>query len=251
MNALSSLKRVLPSLICLICQTVSAQSTAELLSQLTSAREKGSEQKIAEIVRAAEKLWGDNPNSYLDFEFQAAQLLETSNRTDVVKIFDNVMNKKSPQDTINSGNYFLKKTALVLRYLSLNEISGDQARLLQVAGFIGETRTNMIPGFIVIHKGLNDSVAQLTWYYLGVGSIHMQPPTIPPIKTNTPIELKNSTNAVQMLLGDINRALTPRFLNYISRFLTNNPTNSLFVKQIISAAHLTEEERKKLVVKTD
>ncbi len=191
----------------------------------------------------------------LDLEMQAARQLEHTNHQAIRVIFDNVMRQKTPQDVASRSEFYLRKTIFCLRYMSfqggLPEISNDRSCLVELANFVGEVRTNMIAGYIVEHKKLNDSVAGFEWCMLGTNSQHITYIT-PPIKTNSQEQLVIATNTFQGLLQEANIVLTPYLLKYSAEFHSTYPTDSNFLGQISVGACLTGEEQKKLHrVKTD
>ncbi len=238
-------------LLCLHPARVSAQSKNELYLKLADANRNRDIQQIDRFIKEGETLWSNNPAPYLNFEMQAAMelsdsiQLNKSNRAATVTIFDNVMRKRSPQNVIDASNYFLKKSTFILAYFHWAEISTNQARLLQVATFLGEVRSRMSPSNFVIRKELLWSDGWSAPYLTGLHSPDNLPPTIPPIATNTPEQLISATNSLQSILVKVNSFLTPCLMDYCSRSFSN-PTNAEFIKQVISAAHLTAEEGKQL-----
>jgi len=239
---------------------------------ITAARNRGDKEEVARLIEKSEALWSNDPVYYLDFETQAAVLLEASNPPMVLSIFDNIMRKKSPDDLADSVNYFLQKTVFILRYINTPQIADNQERLLKIANFFGEIRSNIISGYLVIHRGMNDSV-NIGWYDFGTNSsLHFA--NIFLFKSPTQEQWYNSqwinavsnrlaphevaylrsiysqplsvTNKLQMILRQCNDVLLPHLLSDCSRFSPDNPTNADFLKQVITAAHLTEEESRKL-----
>jgi hypothetical protein len=210
-------------------------------------------QGIDRLIKEGEILWTNNPNPYLDFAMQAtmklgdSKQLGNSNRIAVLAIFDNVMEKKSPREIIDASNYFSRKNMFILKYFGWPEISRNQTRLLKVARFIGEARTNMIAGFVVPPKSQQQLLEEeFPAYFNGFHSPDNLPPIIPPIPTNTPEQLLAATNTFQSVLVDVSNSLMPCLLDYCSRFPSSNPTNADFIKAIISTAHLNDEEGRKL-----
>ena len=213
---------------------------------IADARNKGDLQEIHRLIERSEVLWSNDPVYYLDFETQAAVLLEASNPPVVLSIFENIMKKHAPDNLDDSVNYFLQKTVFVLRYINTPLIANNQERLLKIANFLGEIRSNTIPGYpVVIHHGLNP--VEMGWYDNGTHSISFWG-NVPLARTNlyAQDESLNVTNQFQMILRQCNDVLLPHLLSDCSRFSPDNPTNADFLKQVIAAAHLTEDESSKL-----
>jgi hypothetical protein len=248
------LRRLLPfqsillSLVLCGSQTLTVASSAdELYSQVATADDRGDVQEIARLIKDGESLWSNNPTPYLNLQILAAGRLKTSNPTVTATIFDNVMEKTSPPDAIYACNYFLKKTAFIQNILRPYSISINQQRLLQLARYLGEIRTNMIPGYVIRQEVRNKIENQWGWYNNGLHSMHKLPPTIPAPETNTTYQSIKAAETLQCLLKLANNSITPLLLNSCSHFSLRNQTNIDLTKQICSAAHLTDEECKRMM----
>jgi hypothetical protein len=224
-----------------------AQPANNLYSDLVVASDKNDGQEIGRLIEEGETLWDTNPTPYLNYEIAAATKLKNLYPMASLVAFNNVMGKKSPQNIIGASNYFLKKRIFILRCFSCGLISSNQSRLLQVAQFVGEARTKMIPGYIIPPKERAEIENQMGWYINGVHPIIPKlSPTIPSLETNTPDLLINATNTLQLLLIDTDKSITPLLINFVSRVPLKSPTDSDFIEEISDAARLTGEEREKL-----
>lgn len=223
-----------------------AQPANKLYSDLVVASDKNDRREIGQLIEEGETLWDTNPTPYLNYEMLAIAKLKDSDPSDSLKIFDNVMEKKSPKDIIGASNYILKKRIFILKCFTLGLISTNQVRLLKVAQFVGEVRAMTISGYVIPPEERNRIENQWGWYNNGLHSIKKLPPTIPYLETNTPDLLKNATNTLQLLLIDTDNSITPLLLKFASRVPLNSPGDSDFIQKISDAARLTGEEREKL-----
>src|SRR5579885_1169729 len=221
-----------------------AQKEEELLSKISSATDAGRTQEIASLLEQGEALWTNSPITYLEFECRSMGVLGRaglSNRTLLTQIFDNVMQKSAPGDITLMRDYFREKSFLAVRYLSLIR-SPNRDELLELAQFLGEIRINRIRGYIVSVPLNSTESSELDW----AGFLPAIPLQLPPIQTNSEEQLAKATNEIQSVLADDDRLLTVHLLSRCGHFSSSKQTDSGFIKQVIAAAHLTEEESRKL-----
>jgi len=196
-------------------------------------------QSVISALPDIEKLWPQEPEIYLKAVNQAAHILVSSkNDPDTEQalenMFDSMMQKSCPTNEEQAVTWIKLKQDVVLYYLGFNDIQNNGANWLELAKFIGEVRFKIISNYT--NQGTMISVLAVT----PAEKLKLQKE----IEEN---ERNEITDEFQAELRQANNILTYQLLyNCHARFPSSNSTNTTFFKQISDAAHLTNEERKKL-----
>lgn len=185
-------------------------------------------QNVISALPDVEKLWPQDPDTYLKTVNQAVHVLSGSqNNPDakqaLLNLFESMMQKPCPTNEDQIGSWVSQKTETALFCFNFSEFQNDKSRWLDIAKFTGEVRSKIIPNYKPKGVLLN-----------GIGT--------------TPEEIaQNDKNVaedeLQAALWQADRMLT---FSLLHRFPSSNPTNADFTQQISDAAHLTPEEHSKL-----
>jgi hypothetical protein len=192
---------------------------------------------ISEIPNV-ERLWLHDPDAYLKSINQAVRVLETANTLDAKQAFQNefasLMQKSIPTNEEQIASWIELKRDTILLYLNNEEIRSDKQKWLEIANFIGAVRSLIIPNYK--NQGMTLSIVGGT------------PAELAQLQKDREQNGKNITaDALQSKLWQTDRILTFQLLyNCHYRFPSNNPTNAGFAWRISNAAHLNDEERRKL-----
>jgi hypothetical protein len=137
------------------------------------------------------------------------------------------------------------------RVLIPDAITGDldKSNLLVIARFLGEIRSRRIPDYHELPRSGNFPSSSVT--VSGTNVFNPQSSTDPEVKKAcekavAEWQFHNKTFELQQELSMSDVNLTPRLLEACSQLSTNDSANVTLLKQVSEAAHLTENERKKL-----
>lgn len=189
---------------------------------------------VSRVVGAlpdVEKLWPQEPETYIRSVNQAAHVLATGLRQPEAKqaflnLFTSVMQKPCPTNA-SQARVWIETKQYALEYcFNFNEIRNYPSRWLDVARFIGEIRSRIIPNYQP--RGVVLDIA---------GQF--------PQETINKNEQNKAEDYLQASLRRTNKGLTSFLKNYSHYFPLSNPTNAEFLNKISDAAHLTAEERAK------
>jgi hypothetical protein len=190
------------------------------------------------ILPDIENLWPHHPQSYFQSVRRAARNLggATTNSNAVsmlLTLFSNMIQKPLPTNDGLAVPCLEKKDEIVLYYLNFPEVTNDKSKLLAIAKYIGEIRTQIIPNFV-----------PKTVYLNPPGVMDSSPEKVrQAIREN---EQNKSLNSFQQALRIANNRLTFNLLHNCFRFPVSDPRNTGFIKDVSDAAHLTEDEQRQL-----
>ena len=160
----------------------------------------------------------------------------------------NVLQKPCPEDEQKACECFDLKFQAAMAGSYVASLSGQAEPLVGLAHFVGEVRSRMIANYT--NRGsLNPP---------GLAEIFSRARTTNPNFITT-AELKKAYNSVietnrinhisdklQMELFSINQTLPKDLIESCSRFSSSNPQKAKLIQEIILAAHLSEEEQRKI-----
>lgn len=190
------------------------------------------------ILPAIEKLWPQQPENYFLSVEKAASTLggatdDSKAKLALLNLFSNMIQKSIPTNGDFAVRCLEKKDSIILQYLNFDEMKNDKAKWVAVAKYIGEIRAQIIPSFVP-------------------KTVYLNPPGVmdsPPERVQQLI-LENQQNMAinnfQESLHTADSILTFQLLHNCSRFPASDPQNIDFIKDISSAAHLTEDEQHQL-----
>ncbi len=211
--------------------------TNQASSAITQAQDSNTVQAVILAVPTYEKNWPQQPEEYMKQVNEAAHVLgdaknDPNAKKALLSLFDNMMQKRCPTNQEQAASWIDLKNKCVLYYFNFDEIQNDKSRLVKVAEFIGEIRSMMIPDF------------RKTAYLNPPYALDASPQQI----QEAVDENKRNTAAIifQNTLSGANSTLTFIFLHDTLRFLSSNPTNAGFIREIIASAHLTAKEQSQL-----
>ena len=193
-------------------------------------------QGVIQALPDVEKLWPNQPETYFKSAKEAAGILAgTVNKTEskqaMLILWTNMLQKPLPQDEQKATGCLELKWNTISIFLNVEEFSGDKARWIDMAKYIGEIRSRTITNYV--NQSMSISVLDL-----------------PPEDMERLLEENQrhlATDQLQQTLRIQDRILCFFLINHVnnsSGFLSND------LKTIASAAHLNEEEMTKLKSKT-
>ena len=237
------------------CGSSNAQpdvESSETSAAVTQAAASQDVQGLLRLLPSVERLWNQDPEGYLRAVSQAVPVLRTETSGDakhaLVVLFSNVLAKPSPADTARATTYFQLQRSIVLDYLNLEEVRSDKARLTEIAHFVGEVRSRMIPGYT------NRGTAQPGLDILVQAGVRDASSLTDPVQKaayETAVrdnEQDMLMNKLQLELYSTNEILTFHLLHCAAHFPATNSENRDFLGAVVKSAHLTETESKELEV---
>lgn len=154
------MKRSLQKVVLIIAVTCSqveiafSESVVERISAMIShAAMSGEVPAVAKALFSAEELWLDSPEGYFQIIGQAEKVFanladETISEQCLSYLFESISEKRRPaKNTQQDAMYFEQKGKIYLTLLNSEKNRKEKSRLLSIAQFIGEIRTNMIPDY--------------------------------------------------------------------------------------------------------
>jgi hypothetical protein len=210
---------------------------------------------VLQALPSLEKLWPQEPVLYFQAAQPVAEVLAAASSNMVVRqalwtLFDQLLEKTCPTNNEQALACFNFKDKAVTWFFNFTEIIHDRTRLVQVAGFLGEIRSQRIPNY------KNRSSANALQ---GVGISLYLNPTNPVLqeayaKAVEDGEQNHIMDELQRTLSVTDMGLTLAILRYGShlldkknpRFIANDQQNAEFIEQLVAAAHLTDDEISRL-----
>jgi hypothetical protein len=189
-------------------------------------------QSVISALPDVEKLWPQDPDTYLKSVSQAAHILGDTRdnpnaKQSLLNLFDSMMQKSCPTNEEQATTWIKLKQDVVLYCLGPDKFRNNKSSWLEMAKFIGEVRSQIIPNYKTEGVLLN--------------GMDVTPEEIAQNQKNM------TKDELQARLRQTNNILTFQLLyNCAYLFPSSNPTNVDFSKEIISAAHLTDDEIRKL-----
>ncbi len=206
-------------------------------------------QIIVQSLSEMENLWPQNPEAYFRSANHAARILggaltNSDAKQSLTNLFDRILDKKSPANDEQAIAYFDLKSKIILYYFNFNEVRNDKSRLLAIAGFIGEVRSRMIPNYA--NQGTGYPGREILRQ---AGVMHANSITNAVLKQA--YEKAVIDNKQDLIMNDLQRTLRNadisfHLLHNCSRVSSADPKNENFFKEIISSAHLSKEEGRKI-----
>ena len=190
------------------------------------------------ILPDIENLWPQQPEIYFQFVKKTSSILANSPtnadaRQLQLGLFLNTIQKKCPTNASLAISCLKAKRDAIAHFLNLNEIKNDKSSWIAAAKFIGEIRSQIIPDFIPKEVYLNPR-----------NDLSLSPQQLQQaIEEN---EQNKAINGFQQELRISDSFLTFCLLHNVGNFPTSDSNNTNFLKEVISAAHLTEKERSQL-----
>ena len=110
-------------------------------------------QRLAAVLPAVEKLWPDQPVTYVECVKATAAALRGRTNDPVAKatmlnLWTNLFQKPLPADEEQAIGVLELKWQAICAFWSVREYSDDKARWLDIAGYIGEIRPRIITNYM-------------------------------------------------------------------------------------------------------
>jgi hypothetical protein len=227
-----------------------SQETVKALSQAAASQDV---QGVLRLLPRLERLQDQDPEAYLRAVMQALPVLRASTSADAKQasmgLSSNVLATPNPADIATAAPVFALKRKIVLESLNLEEVRKGKAQLTEIARFVGEVRSRMIPGYTnrgTAHPGFD--------ILMKAGVMDASLLTDPAQKEAYAKAVRDNEqdmlmNKLQLELHSTNEILTFHLLHCAARFPDTNPANSDFVKAVVDSAHLTATESKGLAAR--
>jgi hypothetical protein len=207
---------------------------------------------VLQALPAMEKLWPQEPVLYFQAAQPVAEVLAAASSNMVVRqalwdLFDRLLEKTCPTNNEQAAACFGQKKVTIAWFFNFKEVRYDRARLVQVAGFLGEIRSRRISNYQnrggggarreILRQALVRDPSQL--------SPEMQDSYAKAVEADRQDQIMDR---LQNVLFSANGAFTSKIL-YCSSYLLeanagfNAHQNAEFIEQLVAAAHLTDDER--------
>jgi hypothetical protein len=233
--------------ICSVAQSEVGRQAVDAVSKRASA---GDVHGLIEFLPDLERLWKQDPVSYVEAVKVGVQALIKSGEVDaknaVIAALPNLIDKTCPSDTASATFYIRGKYATICSYFSFNEVRTDKDRLLMVASFLGEIRTLRIPGYQ--NQGTNLPGREIL-ENAGVrkaADLPTQSQKDAFAEAVSKNEDDKKMNELQTALFSADSGLESLLITYAKDFLVKIPDDRAFYQEIAKRAKLTEEEIKML-----
>jgi hypothetical protein len=182
-----------------------------------------------------EKLWPQHPQTYFQSTTRAAHILggapnEPGARQALLNLFSNMIQKPYPTNSGLAGSCVEEKCNVILYYLNFDQVRKDISKWVAIARFIGEVRAQMVPNF----------TRKPVYSLNGLGQSTQERKQV--LDQN---EQNQAINALQQTLRATDSKLTFHLLHHVNRISGGSETKEL-IEQIVSSAHLNQEEQRKL-----
>ncbi len=222
-------------------QTVASEASGvppdAIYEQVLQSNASNNVQALSRILPEIEQMWPKHPATYVKCVNQAACLLGRAStnsdaRRSLLNLFRSMMRKGCPTNAEEATVWVGTKRDTILYYLNFEEIRSDKERWIDIAGFIGEVRSAVIPNYG--NKGFVNPP--------GV----MDPSPRRVLEAIEQNERNKLTDKFQMGLRNANSILTFHLLHHCRRLASADPRRAEFIQRITSTARLTDDERRKL-----
>jgi len=189
--------------------------------------------QVLSAIPALEKIWQQKPEAYFTCMKSAADVLDAAKaayeaRSAIPVLFSNLIEKPLLNMPGSAAANLEEKNNAILHFLNFSEVRDAKVELEKIAKYIGQIRGQIDPGFVPkrIYKnpGLMDASSEEVKKF---------------------IEENQSNQAINQYQDSLRRSdtiLTFQLIANARRF----PANVDFVKSIVVAAHLTDEEQRKI-----
>lgn len=196
---------------------------------------------IEKSLPDVDALWPQHPDAYLKSVNQAARVLDgaLSNSNTKKKFYDlfaNVMQKSCPTNEEQAASWVKLKRNIIYFYAVHDEVKNDKAQWLAVAKFLGEIRAKEIPNY----KNQAMNISEVT------NDPQEQAKLKNEIEEN---KRKQITDNLQSELWQTDSTIM-FLLQHVCPFTqSNESTDTNFINQVVTDAHLTSGEKKQLFSK--
>jgi hypothetical protein len=199
-------------------------------------------------VNDLERLWPNEPSTFFQEAAKCADALSGRAQADgaaknaLLDLFDSAFRKRCPADEKQAIVCFDAKTKMLMCCMNVAEIRRDKSRLLSIAQFLGEVRERKIPEYR--DRGTRFPGERILWQ-AGVDASSLTNPTL-----RTAYERDMRDNDVNVTMDDLQRTL--RQIDWSIAYVLFGNARSVgardvkFLDRVADAAHLSEQERKKL-----
>jgi hypothetical protein len=210
-----------------------------------------------------DKLRSQEPVLYFRATQRVAPLLGGVATNAVVRqalwaLFDQLLATPCPTNNEQAAACFGLKDKTISWFFNFPEVRHDRARLVQVAGFLGEIRSRRIPNYQ--NRRAGGGVGRDILIRAGVMS-HNQI-TNPVLQQAYAKAVEDDEQAFimdqlqrELFMADTGLSFSIMHkCSYLldkkrSHFVANDQQNMDFIEQLVTAAHLTDDERNKLMAK--
>ncbi len=220
--------------------------------RVTQAAASGDTKSILEVLPGLEDLWTYSPELYLRATDLTARGLGSKQNDPAAKeslgaLFSAIFKKNCTTiDNKEAAACFRLKLETALYFLGFEDTRTDKARLLAIAGFVGEVRTRIIPNYA--NRGTSQPGLQILMQ-AGVKDAHqLKDPA--QVDAYQKAVLENDQllimNELQLSLFRVNQILTFHLLQCCARMQRVGAKDDKFIDDVVSKASLTTDERKRL-----
>ena len=220
-------------------------------SNIENALTSDSPKEVVSIVPEINKLWPQDPEAYLNAVNRAAHILggalnDVDNRRAFLSLFSSAMAKAIPADETQAPTWVGLKSDLILYYLNFDEVRNNKAHLIEIAKFVGEVRSLIIPQYS--NRGTAQPGVQVL---IKAGVLDPKLLKDPELKQEYEKAVQENQrdmlmNQLQSSLFQADRTLIFQLLHDAAQFPSSESTNVDFIQKITAAAKLTGEESRQL-----
>jgi len=203
--------------------------------QVTHAIQSKDATQVIEALGTIEKLWPQMPGAYFASVKDAAGTLDAvaanpTGRTAISNLFSSMIEKNLPNAPELAAAGLEAKQEVILFFLNFREVREDQTNLLALASYVGTIRGQIIPNFV-----------PKTVYVNPPGLMDATPAQAQQIIQEN--EQNKAYNQWQQSLAEANTILTFHLLHDVAHVCSKKPEATGFVKELSTAAHLTQDEQ--------
>ncbi len=201
---------------------------------VTQAIQSKDAQRVIAAQPEIEKLWPQKPDSYFASVKAAAGTLDAvaanpAARSAISNLFSSMIEKTTPSPPESAAAGLEAKQDAILYFLNFREVREDQTNLLALARYVGTIRGQIIPNFV-----------PRTVYVNPPGLMDATPAQAQQIIQEN--EQNQAYNQWQQSLAEANTILTFHLVHNAAHLSAKKPENGGFVKDLSTAAHLTQVE---------
>lgn len=188
-------------------------------------------QSAVRLLPEVEKLWPQHPKAYFESVQQAIRtfggaITNPAAKQSLVNVFTNMIQKPLPEDNGEAAVCVESKHNAISQCLNYKEIRDNKARWVEIAKFIGEVRSRSIPNYQ--NRTVMNSIAN-------VGPQELQ-------RIEIEHQRNSAMDSLQVNLRSVESGLMWSLQNITGRIPPNKSANTNFFAQVISAAHLNDDE---------
>jgi hypothetical protein len=204
--------------------------TNSTYAKIVQAKTSNTVETVMRVLPEVEKLWPGQPETYFQSAKEAAGVLvgavrKSDARNELLNLWTNVLQKPMPAEEKQVITCLEMKWDTILVYLNLEEFRSSKTRWLEIAKFIGEIRSRIIPSY--------SNRATLN-------------PAVGPGDGLEKARVAIKENERNKIMDRLQQELRVKDWELISYFRLNIPArlhkDDQFIKAASSAARLTKEE---------